>query len=243
MQGAVMISNYINITEKDLSKPIYRIMPIHRLLDAFEQKALALLEPEKWDDTFENLLLKGLIQHSSSDAIANEIIRNSIYGQCWTLHRETDAMWRIYSPDKQGVKVKTTIEKLIKALISSSEERKERSCFIGKVDYLNQKDLVSKLTGIAGMFGRDAAESLLYKRNEFKHEREVRLIYTMYSQDRNVHKFKIDPNVLFDEVVFDPRMNNHIFQAYKDAVYSKGFEKPIRQSVMYQLPKELNESI
>lgn len=238
-----MKGNYINFTESDLSKPIYRIMPVHRLLGAFEQKVLALVEPEKWDDPFENLLLKGFIQHSSPDAIANTIFRNSIYGQCWTLHRETDAMWRIYSPDKQGVKVKTTIEKLITALITSSEEGKARACFIGKVDYLNQKDLVSKLTGITGMYGRHAAESLLYKRNEFKHEREVRLIYTMQSLDGNIHKFKIEPNELFDEVVFDPRMNNHIFQAYKDAVYSKGFKNSVRQSVMYQLPKELKESI
>lgn len=235
-----MNNNYINFTKAELTKPIYRIMPVHRLLGSFEQNSMALVEPEKWDDPFENLLLKGFIQHSSPDAIASKLFRNSIYGQCWTFHRETDAMWRIYSPDKQGVKVKTTIEKLVSALIS---EGKESSCFIGKVGYLNQKELVSKLTGISGRYGRDAAESLLYKRNEFKHEREVRLIYTMASSDGYVHKFNIDPNQLFDEVVFDPRMNNHIFHAYKDAVHAKGFRKPIRQSVMYQLPPELKNAL
>ncbi|MFT4918722.1 MAG: hypothetical protein ACI8RU_001339 [Zhongshania aliphaticivorans] len=234
-----MQDNYINFTKAELTKPIYRIMPVHRLLGAFEQKSMALVEPEKWDDPFENLLLKGFIQHSSADAIGSNLFRNSIYGQCWTFHRETDAMWRIYSPDKQGVKVRTTIGKLISALISSSDKGKERACFIGKVSYLSQRELVSKLIGISGMHGRYAAESLLYKRKEFRHEREVRLIYAMNSLDGNVHEFNIDPIQLFDEVVFDPRMNNHIFHAYKDAVHAKGFRKPIRQSVMYQLPTDL----
>ena len=208
------ITNFINLKRSELDKPIYRVMPVYRLLECLEQKSLALVEPEKWDDPFENLLLKGFIKHSSTDAITNKIFRNSVYGQCWTYHRETDAMWRIYSPDKQGVKVKTTIRGLLDSLIYSSGDESSRACYIGKVQYLTQKDLVFKLSGISGMYGKNAAESLLYKRTEFKHEREVRLIYTMQSKDINIYKFNIEPNDLFNEIVFDPRMNKHIYEAY-----------------------------
>ena len=152
-------------------------------------------------------------------------------------------MWRIYSPDKQGVKVKTTIRGLLDSLIKSSGNESSRACYIGKVQYLTQNDLVFKLSGISGMYGKNAAESLLYKRTEFKHEREVRLIYTMQSKDINIYKFNIEPNDLFNEIVFDPRMNKHIYEAYKEAVLSKGFGNSVRQSVMYQLPKDLEESI
>ena len=238
-----MRNNYINLTKAELSKPIYRIMPVHRLFESFENNNLTLVEPEKWDDPFENLLLKGLIDPLSLNAKISKITRNSIYGQCWTLHRETDAMWRIYSPDKQGVKVRTTMYKLLDSLLASSGTNQKSSCYIGKVNYLSQKELVNKLTGISGMYGEDAAKSLLYKRTEFKHEREVRLIYTMNSTTGNIHNFNIDPNDIFDEVVFDPRMNDHIYQAYNEAIKSKGYKKSVRKSVMYQLPKELKECI
>jgi hypothetical protein len=236
MHGATL-SNFINIDDEE--KYIYRIMPVYRLLESFEKGALSLVEPSEWDDPFENLLLKGAVPHGSNDSIINNIFRNSVYGQCWTLHRETDAMWRIYSADKQGVKVRTTIRKLIDALLSSADGQEVNSCFIGKVDYLTQKELVNRLTGISSMYGEDAARSLLYKRNEFAHEKEVRLIYTMQSKQGSAHSFKIDPHSLYDEIVFDPRINQHIYQAYSEAIKSKGYSGSVRQSVMYQLPKDL----
>jgi hypothetical protein len=50
-------------------------------------------------------------------------------------------MWRIYSPDKSGVKVKTTIGKLIDSLDSAREIKS----FIGKVSYLPDADLRDNL--------------------------------------------------------------------------------------------------
>lgn len=228
----------LNIPEKDLDKAIYRIMPIHRLLEIFTINKLTLVKPESWDDPFENLLLKGEIIIDGERG-SLQSLRDTIYGQCWTLHKETDAMWRIYSQDKQGVKVKTTIRKLINSLQAQEDEFRKVHCFIGNVEYLSQKDLVSKLGSIYLMdtSGAGVAESLIYKRKEFSHEKEVRLIYTKKSGD--IHQFTIDPHDLFDEVVFDPRINAHLFDSYKNSLEKKGYRKSIRQSVMYQVPKNL----
>lgn len=230
-----MNNNYINILSKEIDKPIYRIMPIHRLLEMFSSKELVLVPPEKWDDPFENLLLKGYIKEIVQNNPGMGVFRNDVYGQCWTLHRETDAMWRIYSADKQGVKIKTTVSKLIQSLVSSAEPKMKGGCFIGKVDYLNPKEIIPKLKSIQGIYGRDAAESLLYKRNEFRHEREIRLICTRGLG--SVQSFSINPSELFDEIVFDPRMNEHMYLACKRAVEEHGFKKAIKKSQMYQLPK------
>lgn len=227
----------LNIQEKDLDREIYRIMPIYRLLEIFDEKKLTLLKPEKWDDPFENLLLKGnAIIGGGSIELSS--LRESVYGQCWTLHKETDAMWRIYSSDKQGAKVKTTIRKLLNALQKASGSDAKKHCFIGKVEYLNQKRLVEKLNNInlLEMPFEGAAQSLIYKRLEFKHEQEVRILYTNKSE--SVHSFKIDPLELFDEIVFDPRINKHLLEVYKDAFKKYEFKKSIRQSVMYQPPKK-----
>lgn len=233
----------LNIKDEDLDKEIYRIMPIHRLLEVFETRRLTLVKPSMWDDPFENLLLNGTAKTSDGEVGDFSSIRDAVYGQCWTLHRETDAMWRIYSQDKQGAKVKTTIRKLIDALQQQSGQYPQIRCFIGEVEYLAQKKLVDKLKDIDlfNSSGSGVAQSLIYKRVEFKHEREVRLIYT--AGNGPIHQFEIDPLKLFDEIVFDPRINKHLFDAYSNAIKSKGYKNSIRQSVMYQIPKGLQISI
>jgi hypothetical protein len=239
----VAYQDKLNIKEKDLDREIYRIMTIHRLLEAFEIEKLTLVKPEKWDDPFENLLLRGTAKTAEGDILDFSPIRDSVYGQCWTLHKETDAMWRIYSQDKQGAKIKTTIRKLLNALQSQSGNYAKVHCFIGEVAYLTQKDLVSKLTNIdlLNTSGSGVAESLIYKRVEFRHEKEVRLLYT--EKSGRFHQFEIDPYDLFDEIVFDPRINKHLFDSYHDSLKKKGYKKSIRQSVMYQVPKGLRISI
>ncbi|WP_293005332.1 hypothetical protein [Nitrosomonas sp.] len=232
--------NFINLDNSELDVPIYRIMPIDRLLQCFEEKSIVLVPPKKWDDPFENLLLSSQVVVSESGEIGGiEPIRNQVFGQCWTLHRETDAMWRIYSPDKGGAKVKTTPRKLLGALNSCDSNFADIHCFIGRVAYLTQTDLVTTLSGL-DLFnpnGSGIARSLLYKRKEFSHEKEVRLIYT--NGKGSLHKFSIDPCDLFDEIVFDPRSNEHLLKAYKTSIQNYGYKNRIEKSVLYQLPKGL----
>ena len=232
--------NYINLKSEEYDKPIYRIMPVARLLQSLEEKKLVLVPPRKWDDPFENWLLSAKIKLSSTGETGNmESIRNEVYGQCWTQHRETDAMWRIYSSDANGAKVKSTPRKLLDALKKATPKNSDVTCFIGKVKYQTQKNLVTSLTSIDifNANGSGIAESLLYKRREFSHEKEVRLIFTGGSGA--IHSFSVDPNILFDEIVFDPRVDRHLYNAYKTAVVAKGFPNRVTQSLLYKPPEEL----
>jgi len=232
--------NYLNLKDEELDKPIYRIMPVSRLLQCFEEKQLILVPPIKWDDPFENWLLSSRVKLSSTGELGDmESIRNRVYGQCWTQHRETDAMWRIYSADTNGAKVRTTPRKLLEALKADAPNISDVTCFIGKVKYQTQDKLVNSLKSI-NLFntnGSGVAESLLYKRREFSHEKEVRIVYTEGSGA--IHPFSIDPHTIFDEVVFDPRVDKHLYGAYKTAVVAKGFPGRVAQSVLYKPPKEL----
>lgn len=232
--------NYINLKDAELDKPVYRIMPVNRLLQCLEEKRLVLVPPRKWDDPFENYLLSASVKLSSTGESGgmNEM-RDKVYGQCWTQHRETDAMWRIYSSDTNGAKVKTTPRRLLDALKNTDSRFGDVTCFIGKVQYKNQKDLVSSLMSI-DLFnsnGSGVAKSLLYKRREFSHEREVRLIHT--EGKGAIHPIPIDPSAMFDEIVFDPRMDAHLYVAYEAAVKAKNFSGRVAQSVLYKPPREL----
>lgn len=232
--------NYLNIKPSEVDGHIYRVMPVRRLLQAFEEQKIVLVPPRKWDDPFENLLLSSkVILSETGESGSMPDIRDKVYGQCWTLHRETDAMWRIYSADTNGVKVRTKVRRLLSALKSSDQRFSDVTCFIGKVEYLTQSDLVSTLKGLDlfNVNGSGVAKSLLYKRKEFSHEKEMRLIYTQ--GEGMVHLFDADPVELFDEIVFDPRMDPYLYSAYESAVRNYGFKGRVAQSVLYQPPEGL----
>ncbi len=235
-------NNYINLTDESLDIPIYRIMPIHRFLQLLEEKKLTLVKPRKWDDPFENALLNCVIETSDGQT-GTVAARDSVYGQCWTFHSETDAMWRIYSHDKNGVRVSTTPRKLLAALQKAEPTYHNLRCFLGKVSYLPEDTLSEKLLSI-DLFntnGSGIAESLLYKRVEFEHESEVRLIYSGddNSVDNDIFQFEINPVELLDTVLFDPRMEKNLRQAYTLAIEDKGCKAEIKISTLYDAPKRL----
>ncbi len=238
-------NNYINLKDM-LDDPIYRIMPIHRFLQLLEDKKLTLVKPKKWDDPFENALLNCDIETSDGEQVSFAA-KDSVYGQCWTFHRETDAMWRIYSQNKDGIRVTTTPRKLLTALREAYPEYHRLRCFIGKVSYLPKVKLLDKLQSInlLNPNGSGIAESLLYKRTEFKHENEIRLIYSGKDDDciSDIFQFDIDPTNLLDGLLFDPRMDENLRQAYKLAIMDKGCSTRIRRSSLYDAPKGLTFKI
>ncbi|WP_119307363.1 DUF2971 domain-containing protein [Cohaesibacter haloalkalitolerans] len=234
--------NYINLNIEDLDKPIYRIFPVSRFIQVLTTKELTLVKPSKWDDPFENLLLSSEIKVGTTTA--DIAARNSVYGQCWTLHRETDAMWRIYSPNKDGVRVRSTPRKLLDALKGDCGDYSELRCFIGKVRYLTLKSLKKKLqsVNIFDANGSGIAESLLYKRKEFSHEKEIRLVFSGedHKCTSDIFGFKIDPSQTLDRVLFDPRMSEDLRKSYITAIKALGYTAEIKRSTLYDPPARLS---
>ena len=234
-------SNVIDLTEADLDQPIYRIMPVLRWLEILHTEQLVLVRPRKWDDPFENALLKAL--NTMDEGVTGSFgFRDSVYGQCWTSGEETDAMWRIYSHDKQGIKAKTSPRKLLSALSRNTETYSELCCFIGRVKYLPENDLLTALLQVdwANSTGCGIAASFLYKRTEFAHEKEIRLIYSslqnLSESDPDIHQVKVDPFELIDELVLDPRMDGRIADSCKASITAMGFSGSITQSALYRAP-------
>ena len=238
-----MSSNFIDFEDpKDL--PIYRVMPMKRLVDLLSSHKLVLLKPSKWEDPFENQLLSSDI-FIDNDKAAVEA-KNSVYGQCWTLNEESDAMWRIYSHDKDGVRIKTTPRKLLEAL-KKTAKYPDITCFIGKVKYLPIKELGNELREI-DLFessGSGIANSLLYKRLEFLHENEVRLIYIGEDGKCNsdLYPFEIDPLELIEEITFDPRASENEIDQHTQTIRSKGYTGVVNISELYKSPKKLSISL
>ncbi len=234
--------NFINIDDSLLDKPVYRIMSMQRVLEVLNKKQLSLVKPKKWDDPFENALLASPFEFESGERV-NFSARDSVYGQCWTLHRETDAMWRIYSAQKDGVRVTSTPRKLLEALNKTEPEYSGVRCFIGQVTYMKKTALLDKLgkIHIVNTNGSGFAESLLYKRNEFRHEKEVRLIYSGRDGEckDDFYPFAIDPNDLIEKIMFDPRMEAVYVKENRKKIRAHGFSGPVTQSLLYRAPQGL----
>jgi hypothetical protein len=62
---------------------------------------------------------------------ANEVCQHCIFFNCWHLNPgESDAMWRLYSLQGQGIAIQSTYRRLSRSLL-----REKRHIFIGKVSY------------------------------------------------------------------------------------------------------------
>lgn len=205
--------NYIYVNP---NRPIYRIIPLFHFIKNFKRKKSSLSKPKVWDDPNENYLLNNLFNINGEIAEFSDDIRDSIFGQCWSLEAESDALWRIYSPRKNGIRLKTTPKKLLKELAKNKNiNSPELKCFIGKIKYEKNDNLIpalkdNLLNDDSVLFRTDGsglAKSLLYKMDCFKYEKEIRLIYCGCKNDKNNRfYFDINPNELYDSLCFDPRL-------------------------------------
>lgn len=223
---------------------IYRIVPVLRLFELFSSRRNVLTKPSKWADPFENFILKCRIQLSGG-RLATFGFQNQFYGQCWTLQNASDAMWRIYSPNSDAVRIRSTVRKLVAALWGFRGEWARHEVFIGKVQYLSQIKMERFAKGILRSEGgslsmRLFATTLMVKRPAFKHEREVRLILAPHEKsqaEKDLFSYPVEPNEFIDQIMVDPRMEEKAANTLKAQIKATtGFAGPIKRSLLYAPP-------
>lgn len=223
--------NILNIP--DTNKFIYRIIPMVRLEQMLRTKQNTLVKIKLWEDPYENFFFKeNFINRENHEPIGTDYVSSKIYGQCWSLFKDSDALWRIYSPDKQCVRIRTTIAKLYNSVYI--DDNCMATTYIGSVDYKNKKDLISWIKGNEPISMSNindvSVNSLFLKRNNFSHEKEVRVIYlcpgNVSDNNEQIKQYNIDPLDFIEEISFDPRCNESYYAAYKSYL-SKKYSYPL----------------
>ncbi|WP_288403458.1 DUF2971 domain-containing protein [uncultured Acinetobacter sp.] len=241
-------TNESGIDIENWDQPIYRIYPKNRFIELLNTKKNVLVRPALWDDPMENFFLNSIVKTEDGELVSLESIAAGWYGQCWTTKEESDAMWRIYSPDKNGVKVRTTINKLFESFYDKTDSYRKLKYFVGKVSYessQNIEDFLSRVAFTDLALGGQAdkfARTLCIKRPEFDHEQEVRLLFhdaQNQHTDKKVVAFNLDHTLVFDQVVIDPRMSENEFNAIKSEIIENGCVSPITQSTLYKISKTI----
>ena len=178
-----------------LDQPIYRIMSLSRFRDSVQRTRLAFVYPSKWDDPIEASLLYGMqLRHHDEDLACS--YEYAIVGQCWSLEKECDGLWRVYSNHaNQGpvrtcyVQVQTTVRNLMLSILCQREQEENSGILLGgAVVYKPTEAIMSQIRTleVSGFYEHangisakphEVAEAYFVKRASFAYEKEVRFVF------------------------------------------------------------------
>lgn len=235
--------NFINLSPKELDQFIYRIIPIDRYFELFNNQENALMDPRKWRDPFENFILNSRIETPSGETGRFQF-RDGFRGQCCTLHKASDAIWRIYSPNSNAIRFRTTIRKLGQSLWETLGDWAHLQCFVGRVEYMGSRQMKGYMKNIFSppntLNSKLFAKTFLIKRRAFSHEREIRLMYFEkdHLKTEKMFFYPIQPNKLIDQVMFDPRMSIDETNSLKSRIRAETkYTGKMMRSLLYTSPK------
>ncbi|SDH29022.1 MULTISPECIES: DUF2971 domain-containing protein [unclassified Duganella] len=213
---------------------LYRIVKFHHAVEILKG-SLHFSHPSKWDDPYETR-----VKHSHDYAM---------FAQCWGKKSMSDAMWRIYSQDHLGVRIKTTRAKLNDALTDFVRKNKGYKRRLADVKYektpavrKKTREIVDALNG--GWQPTLAADLLFHKREAFDHENEVRALLYCPSIDQAQKdvglKVPVNGHQLIESIYLDPRAPEALTDALTRYIVDiLKFKGTVQKSELYARPKEL----
>lgn len=162
---------YLDFKSHELNRSLYRITTVDRFVQGLESGENVLVRPEKWEDPFDGAILNayGLLPDGALVAFR---LRRNYFGQCWSCIKETDLMWRAYSPDRDGVKLRVKAVSLHDSLqrhLENGAGSATGQSFLGKVAYQRKDEFQDTLRRGChfGAPSESQARTLLVKRYGF----------------------------------------------------------------------------
>lgn len=232
---------YIRPPLKESTK-VYRYITFSQFASLVEQRKFYLTRVQKWEDTWEIPSIAIPTKKQSGEVIYEKKFgEERLYGSCWTRHRESDAMWRIYAPLKDGVMIKTSVRKFKNLNFTNG--------YISEVYYYSSLNRGLEKTLTDPDFWLPYSLGLL-KRKAFKHEREVRFLYyhnPMVNELLEPNKLLLgdsdekpnyiyssfDPIDFIEGVTIDPRSDDWFAEMVKLYCKRAGFRFTPKKSNLY----------
>lgn len=196
------------------------------MMTLFELSHNVLVKPHKWQDPFENFIVK----------------TENVYGQCWTLYRASDALWRIHSPQSSAVRVRSRAGKLISCLRAAVSDEDGSRAFVGRVRHLLQDQIRAFARGLnqkrKPFSNETVANALLIKKKAFEYEGEVRLLFFNEADAKSdLFSYGVNPHELVERIMIDPRMSQQCAKDLREWIRrSTGFQGEILHSRIYDPP-------
>lgn len=168
---------------------------------------------DKWEGVYPKGMLdwwaKNLGQGSSFQGEASDlkklliakVIPSHFINSWYISEYESDAMWRLYSHNFEGIAVKSTIGKLKGAFQMGSEQ-----ICLGKVEYIDYDQWTPPAIPGEGKSIFSSVEPFFWKRLSFQHENELRAILKQEcsEEDQSGINVKVNLRELLDSVYLFP---------------------------------------
>jgi len=153
---------------------IYRFLNFFDLFNLVKDKQIRFTKLHKLDDKNEGLgkILRSLelspVFPTNLESLKNTeypITKHSTYVSCWTTVPDNIAMWTIYSPNKSGIRIKTTVSKLYAAINNYKKDYSKMEGFqpnqidVFKMVYEDLKKLKNDIESKVKMTSADMREA------------------------------------------------------------------------------------
>lgn len=221
----------LKINDDDISKDtiICRYFSFEAFVSLVESKKLTFAKVTSWEDPWENVLADYELEIDGKSSKSQYCADKYFFGQCWTLKPESDAMWRIYSPNKSGVKLKTVVSKF-------ENIQGINRVNISKVKYFSGVDNLMEMVENDNSHGYTAR----YKRIDFSHEEEIRVL--VHPQDivrTDEHEashisLSIDVADFIENIEIDPRAPIWVIDMITSYCNRLLANIPVSQSKLYK---------
>jgi len=168
----------------DPNVKIWRYMDFTKFVSLLECRSLYFARADLFEDTFEGSLSRatftwraGLYEGLWLDpkeleklSKAREKLRKQIFLNCWHMNaRESAAMWKLYARSNEAVAIQSTYQLLHSCLPENT--------YVGQVQYIDyEEDYLAE---------DHEFKPYMHKRMSFEHERELRAMIYIPSDDPN----------------------------------------------------------
>lgn len=216
--------------EIEESTKLYKYMSLAQFLSWVETNKTHLTNINSWPDKWEAALYK--MPHIIKDRQAKQSLAKlyrQMYGQSWSLNPESDALWRIYSPQQEGVLIQTRANRF-------KQLNQINYGLLGKVKYYADLTELKKIADTMNEYG--GLSGGLLKRAAFKYENEVRLITlaqhipTVKAEGSYIN-IELDPRGFIEQIIIDPRASRWVVETIIRYCRRAGFAIIPQRSDLY----------
>jgi len=226
---------------------VWRYVDFAKFYSMITSKSLFLCRADNFPDEFEGSYSdKNLIQRSGLDRMrcdtapcdrgiqsrrprySNEELRKRMNICCFHLSdHESTAMWELYTIEKQGIAIQSTINRLNKSIDESFD------IVIGKVNYVDYRE--EKIAEISEF------HPFLSKRIFFRHEKELRvLLLHNQTEIKNLNQFgttlPINLDSLIERIYISPKSSTWFRELIEHSLEANDLGCSVHQSNLDMKP-------
>jgi hypothetical protein len=154
---------------------LWRYMDLPRFLSVLNKRALffpsvsTLAETDPYEGEPTLAKIRSAQKRGAAEIrklqLQSAVFKHLNFFNCWHMNDgESDAMWKIYVKNSEGIAIQSTVDRVISSLNTSPD-----TVYLGEVQYVDHATLAAPTGTIFGF------SDYMLKRLAFRHEQEVRL--------------------------------------------------------------------